>query len=118
MKQLGHVCPAWDRILNQIRALVNFFRNKTWRFWLRAALAPAGVAPRLFRRFTATVAKWRYGTVPLAMEQLLRLREVCERHLSMDLLAASKDRADIKIATEAAHDPQFWVFLNATYTHV
>ena len=71
-KVLASVCPSWDHRLNHIRCLASFWRNRTWRKWVQEALARTNVDPRVFRSFTATVAKWRYGTIPHSMERCCR----------------------------------------------
>ena len=119
MKELAAACPKWPTVLEQMRTLVTFWRNRTWRKWVRRALTGVdGIEPGLFKHFTATIAKWRYGTIPHAMEQLLRLRIVCERHLQLEMFANAKDKKFIQKVMEACRDHGLWVFMQTCYTWV
>ena len=118
MKTLANVCPRWKHVLDQMRELVKFWRDRTWRRWVQTALVGTPVDPRLFRSFTATIAKWRYGTIPNAQQQLLALREVHERYLQPEMFTNAQDKAQIKAVFEAAKDKDLWVFMQASYTHI
>ena len=98
-----------------MRVLVSFWRNRTWRKWVKSALAHTDLDPSLFSHFTATIAKWRYGTIPLSMEQLLELRAVHEHHLAMEMFADAQDKEFIKKVIQAAHDKEMDLY--EVYVH-
>jgi len=117
MKSVAAVCPVWERVLDQMRSLISFWRDRTWRKWVQKALQNV-VDPKLFRKGPTSVAKWRYGTIPHAMGQLLPLREVHERYLCMEMFANAQDKEEIKKVIAASKDKDLWIFMQASYTHV
>ena len=119
MKYIAKVCPSWSHVEDQLRTLVAFWRNKTYRRWVMDALAgvPA-VDPKLFKSFRATIAKWRFATIPECMEALLLLRSVCEHHLREEMFANAQDRVMIQSVMAACKDKLLWIFMKASLTHV
>ena len=79
MKRLAKSCPAWLEILERLRNLCQFFRNKTWREWVARALKSQipDIAYEL-KYFTASFAKWRFETIVDTLFQLRPLRQICE----------------------------------------
>ena len=57
---------GWPRYLSRVRTLVSFFRNATWRKWIKQAITmghlherlPEGFALDVLDRFSCTIAKW------------------------------------------------------------
>ena len=60
MKDVVKVCPRWPVILEQLQCLVLFWRNKTWRQFLKKVAGP-GHDPDLFEHFPASMAKRHAG---------------------------------------------------------
>ena len=117
MKTVAHVCPKWPTVLQQLSCLVLFFRNKTYRKWLRRALmGVAGVDTDKLKHFPASMAKWRYQTIPFTMQCLLNLRWICQLQLRPEFFNHAQDKTFIKEVFEAAKDEELWQFMEACYT--
>ena len=118
MKTVANVSPKWPDILNKKRMLVVLFRNRTYRKWLRRALRKKGIDVSKLEHFGATIAKWRYQTVPLAQCALLELRYICQLHMSREFFAHSKDQTFIKSVFDVCEDQWFWIYMEGSYTFV
>jgi len=116
MKSVAQCCPRWPTVLQQMSTMVTFFRNKTYRKWLRRTLGPQGVDVTVLQHFRATMAKWRYQTIPFTMECLLVLRFICTLHIYPEMFNRAQDKPFMKEFFEAAKDTELWVFLEASYT--
>ena len=118
MSCVAEVCPSWEAIKNDMRTLVPFWRNRSWRKWVKVALRGTDVDPRLFVAFTASMAKWRFETIPDSQRQLLRLRDVHEKHLKEEMFADVQEKETMKRVLAAAKNKEFWIFTEASYSHV
>ena len=114
MCDAAHVCPKWPVILDQLRCLVSFWRNITWRRWVQQALQGTDIDPRIFEHFRATLAKWRYETICIVMRELLIFRRVCQEHISIELFANAQDKTFIQKVVLACKDADLWTFIAAT----
>ena len=74
MKHGAEAVAEWPMLLEQIRALCRFFKVEDWRKTItRMVVRDHPWVAELLKRFTATLAKWRYETLWEALTQLLRL---------------------------------------------
>ena len=96
-------------MLGKMRVMVSFYRNKTYRKWLRRALRKEGVDVTPLLHFSASFIKWRYQTVPLVESELVRLRFISQNHLRREFFTHAKDKKFIASVFEAAEDMEFWV---------
>ena len=79
-------------MLENMRVLVAFLRNKSWRQFLAKALVPKGYEPMLFEHFAASIVKRRYETIPVCQRELLKWRKVLEGALREGFFANTQDR--------------------------
>ena len=79
--------------------------------------APVEFDRRELDHFSATFAKWRFQTIPLAQFDLLRLR-VPSQYIREEFFADSQDTTLIKKVVAAAADHEFWAFLSSSYEFV
>ena len=91
MSDVARVCPKWPTILDQLRTLVSFWRNATWRRWVKRALVGTDIDESMFEHCNANLANWRYQTIPQTMEALLPFRKVCEEHLTVEMFGNVQD---------------------------
>lgn len=106
MKTVAHVCPQWPRVLEQMRVLIAFFRNQTWRSFVKKALLSTDVDTTLLDHFEGSIAKWRYETIPLCMQALLRLRDICENHMQEVWFQHAQDKPFVQSVFRAAKDTE------------
>ena len=71
----------------------------------------------LLKSFQGRIAKWRYQTLPEAMESLLKLRELCETWLKFPehIFPNFQDGALLRRVKEACNWAEFWMFLDVAY---
>ena len=118
MKAMAGMCPCWPRVLSQMRTLVAFWRNQSYRAWVKRALrGTPEVDGTIFDHFRATFAKWRYETIALGMRVLLIYREVHEVHLQPWMFQQAQDKNFINEVMAASKDKNLWVFLASTDRH-
>jgi hypothetical protein len=108
------VCTSyiwWPEVLENIRHLVAFFRNGTWRDWIARALATKvpGIKA-LLRKAPVNTAKWRYETVVQACSDLLPLRHVCQE-LREEMFSGAQDKMQIVNVFKACKDDRTWKFV-------
>jgi len=117
MKYIAEKSPRWPKVLEQIRSLCSFYRNKTWRQFIKKIMAPTGFDTTELDTFSATTAKWRYETIPNCQKELLRLEQP-SRSLNMALFSKAQDKAELRAACEAGTDNAFWNYTNCSYNLV
>lgn len=107
---------AWSTLNVQIRSLVHFFGNQTYRKHLQHVLRST-CAVSVLDHFTATFIKWRYATLALAVAELIPLEDVC-RQMQAFHFNDVQDKESMKKAMAAAHDPELWKWLLGPGHHV
>lgn len=115
MKRIAKSYMWWPEVLDNLRVLCRFFRNRTWREWLVRAFARD--MPHLVFQlagFTATHAKWRFETIVAANVQLLPLREVCDTNISEELFVNAQEKRFISDFLRACRDKRTWKFVALT----
>ena len=75
MRTIAQSCEDWPRYLKMMRAECYFWRNATWRKWVKKALQKSGVEIEdldlsALDHFTGTIAKWR--SIPRAGKETRR----------------------------------------------
>jgi len=121
MRHTAESTTRWPRVLNQMRALVGFFRNTTWREFVQKAMEenpPADFDLHTLDRFSAQIAKWRYETVPATMAALLPLRVLCQKYLRQEWFQNAQDRQSLKAVFDACGDEFLWKFMEHSYREV
>ena len=121
MRHTAEATTRWPRILQQMRDLVGFFRNATWRQYIQKALEahpPDDFDLHLLDHFRAQIAKWRYETIPATMQALLPLRVLCEKHIQAEWFANAQDKEFLKSVMDACKDAFLWHFMEASYREV
>ena len=109
---------AWPRRLEQMRELVSFWRVETWRTHIRRMLQRQHVPDAelaVLQRFGATMAKWRYQTIALSMEELRGYRTIAERHMTEAWFSNAQDRESLKAVFDACRDESLWRFLEVAH---
>ena len=93
---IKHACYCvtnWLVLLPGMRNLTKFFRNESWRLHIVTTLESEFPGVRkLLESFSASMTKWRYETVFVVIEALLKLRYLCQTFL----INASKMFNDFK----------------------
>ena len=117
MKEVAHVCPKWPTVLEQMRCMVAFWRDRTWRKWVQVALRGTDVDTSVLKSFPAAIAKWRFETIAKTMFCLDRLRTIAEKHLRPEMFARAKDAVFMKKVFETVGDREFGIFISAAYRH-
>jgi len=93
MKEIAQCCPVWIRVLDQMRTMVTFYRNRTWRRWIKSAnRGVADINWHLLDSFPCTMAKWRYETVALTMFWLAKLRVISQTRVRREMFANAQDK--------------------------
>ena len=120
MKEVAHACPAWPRVEKQMRNMVTFYKNRTWRMWVKRALQERGVELDLtvLDSFPASMTKWRYETIANCMACLDCLRAISQGHLRIEMFANAQDKVLIKEVFEIAKDADFWSFISFAHRNV
>ena len=118
MKEILHVCPRWPTVLDQIRSMVSFWRNRTWRKWVARAVGATVPDPSIFDHAPPSMAKWRYETIAVTMSFLHGMRDVCEHRLRPEMFANAQDKAEIKKVFEICADSSFWKFISCAHVKV
>ena len=120
MKNVAESDGDWPRRLSQVRALVTFCRNPTWRRHVKKFLSldpPDGVDLGILDSFSAQIAKWRYETVSEVFRQLAvylpLLKFVPER-----LFANSQEGQQIADAFSAIGDDSLHLYVASTSKEV
>ena len=105
-------------MLEQIRVLVQFLRNRTWRMFLKRATLEHAIPAVLFEHFQATIAKWRYETIPICMRALDRWRHVLYDLLQEAWFENTQDKEFLKSVFKAAKDREMWIFISACLRYI
>ena len=120
MKNVAESDGDWPRRLSQVKALVTFCRNTTWRRHMKKFLSldpPDGVDLGILDSFSAQIAKWRYETVSEVFRQLAvylpLLKIVPER-----LFANSQEGQQIADAFSAIGDDSLHLYVASTSKEV
>ena len=110
MKAVAFAAPDWPEIVEQLRALCKFFRNRSHRLHLARRLdGVVGDIQKRLRFFTASFAKWRYETVDDVLKQLLALRDICEDHFDGPLFfGTAQDQEEISAVHRACKNKRLW----------
>ena len=120
-KAIAESAPNWPRILEHTRSLVVFFRNHTWRQWIKRAIQAQELPPDLdlsvLDHFSCTIAKWRYETVANAFAHLLGLRVVCT-YIRLEWFANTQERQTIANAFSAMQDEEYWRFMSTAHREI
>ena len=109
VKEVVNSYPAWPVIDVQIRSLVRFFRNVSYRQHLKVVLR-GRCNTKCLDTFEASFIKWRYETLATAVDDLLRMKAVCLL-MREEFFINVRDKESIKRAVAAARDLDFWKFL-------
>ena len=86
MKTIGKSNEHWPNILEATRDLCSFYRLGGWREHLKLMLRPQNtfdLAP--LKSFSAGFAKWRYETITVVFESLVRLRHISQNGVKREL---------------------------------
>jgi len=113
MLRIAKLYKWWPEVLDHIRNVCRFFRNHTWRDWLRKAWR--GKVPHvdtLLGHFTAGTAKWRFATIIECLTQLSPLRKVCQTEMREELFQNAQEKAFIADVLKACRDIRLWLFVD------
>jgi len=113
----GHTCGSimssvansykyWPEIIGQIRTLVHFFRNESYRTHLQLVLK-GRCDTKCLDHFQASFLKWRFETLAVAVQELVPLREVCG-HLREEQFPDIQDKVELRKVVAAAGDQRLW----------
>ena len=112
MKRVAKSYVRWPDVLDGIRHLCRFWRNQSWREWVKRALLPRH--PTLdvdLAHFTAGCAKWRFETIVVCLVQLTPLRPLCEHDMCEELFSNAQEKEFIKDFLKACRDKGTWCFI-------
>ena len=110
MKELCESTDDWPRRLEQLRSLVSFFRNRSYRKHLARLLKTyTNTAP--LRTFESSFIKWRYETIARVIRELLHLRTICEHHIKEVMFTDVQDKETLKKVLNACKDKGLWKWL-------
>ena len=111
--------PTWPEKLDLMRHLCGFFRNESWRARIIRLLAPTVPNVRIWlHSLNASLAKWRFHTICLVQEALLRVREFCQNHMRRELFNSFDDTALMGKVIEACRNENFWRWLAGSHRYV
>ena len=114
MKYIAEKSKRWPEVLDGMRALVNFWQNRSWRKYMKKVMQGKAFDLKELDHFTASMAKWRYETIPATMKDLLRLR-IPSQYLSPELFPNAKDKTVIQKACDAGRNPWLWSYMDNSY---
>jgi hypothetical protein len=97
----------WPEINDHLRALVHFFRNKSYREHLEFVLR-GKCNTTCLKTFEASFAKWRYETLATVIEELLPYRDICENRIAKEMFPDVQDRKAMDKALTACKIPWLW----------
>ena len=119
MKSVANSLANWEEVIAQLRDLVSFFRNQTWRKHCVKCIGDRRAnADKTLLSFNASFAKWRYETITVVLECLLHLRQICEEDLCLEWFTNPQDRAFINRVVVACKDKPLWRLLSATHRFI
>jgi len=108
----------WPSYLEKVRLLVGFFNNKTYCHHIKRVCASRGVVlGDIMDHFSVNIAKWRYETVFVVFEALLKLRVLCETHLKCEMFQNVQDRETVHGAITAGQDGELWRFILSSFVY-
>ena len=107
MKEVCESYSGWQPVFDQIRALVSFFRNRTYRQHM-SRLLKHRVNVQPLKHFFASFIKWRYETLAQAISELNHLRQIAEGFLREELFNNVQDKESFKTVCRAAVDKKLW----------
>ena len=119
MKAIAESFNGWPLIEAQMRSLVGFWRNETWRLFVKRTIDEAHpeIDTSVLKSFTASFAKWRYETYADVLHQLARLRDV-SACVQRCWFVNPQDGAEIDAAVANMHDDDLHRFIDAADKHV
>ena len=119
MKTIGKSNEHWPSILEAARDLCSFYRLGGWRDHLALMLRPQhtfDLSP--LKSFSAGFAKWRYETITVVFESLVRLRQISEKGVRSEFFENFQDRALLTRVLKWCADAPLWVFLAVSASHI
>ena len=119
-KQTVESYAGWPRRLEQVRAVVSFLHNTSWRRHIKRALGldpPEGLDLNALDHFDCQIAKWRYETVAVVFAILTKLMPLL-RLVRQEWFVNAQDKESLKSALDALHDPELHIFLEVTSREV
>jgi len=112
MKRVFKTWRWWPETMDSLRCLVRFFKNHTWTSWIvTSCKARVPGLEGLLLHFTASTAKWRFETYAVVLQQLGRLRQLCEREIKEELFAEVQDKELLRDVVNACRDARLWIFI-------
>jgi len=120
MKLTAESWVGWPRKLDQVRCMVVFLRNRSWRAYAKKTLKldpPEGLDLDALDHFHEQVAKWRYETVAVVFACLSKLFPLL-KCVRQEFYANTRDTLMIRGFFDAVGDPELEHFLRTTSTEV
>lgn len=108
----------YPQYLKMMRALCRFLRNESYRNHMIRLLDDGGDLKSLLRCFTASFAKWRYETLAVVMEALLKLRTFCQTRASRCVFNNPQEKELIDEAMSACSCVALWAWMSVVYKFV
>jgi len=114
MRETAEASPRWPTLLDEMRSLVDFMRNATWREFMQDALQlhpPEDFELRELEHLSCSLAKWRYETIAATTAILVRFRVLFQRHIRAEWFSKAQDKEQLRKMLHAADDEFLWKFL-------
>ena len=83
MKFVAEKTPGWHDTETGMRQLVDFWGNKSWRIYTKKVMQGTDYDVKQSDHWHASMAKWRYETIPSTMEDLKRVKTPSQ-HMRME----------------------------------
>jgi len=75
-------------------------------------------ADKTLLHFSVSFAKWRYETLAVVLEALLKLRQICEEDMAIEWFENPQDREEINKVVVACKDKPLWRLFGALHTYI
>ena len=120
MKHAANVVQTWPDIIWNLRQLVTFLRNDSWRKVIIKRLAPITPEVRtLLKSFTCTFAKWRYETLFVCVRDLLNVAGIREHLVNIsEWFSEFKDPKLLSTVQQAFASTELWLFMRVFFDNV
>ena len=113
-----HQCSRFPSVLEHIRALLRFFRNSTYKMFLKRHRDIPIDMKSLLNARCPTVAKWRFETLHDALTYLFHRRVLCQVYLSTDMFSSVQDVSLYKKCLDACRWDDFWSLISANLVYM
>ena len=113
---------TWNRfseMLDDVKVLCRFWRNKTWKLHVKKALRHRDdLDLTILDKRVPDLAKWRYQTLMVVFGSLLQFRTICENDFRPEWFADAQEKETLAGVWKACKTPILWRYMAASHREV